>query len=535
MIIRALTIALALVLAQTPQTPESATIRGQVLDKQSGKGISGAVVVLTRLRANEATRHIANAEGKFEFSGLAADTYDVAAWPGEFRASHVAQGRGRSKSIVLKPGMVHEMEIPLVRALTISGRVVDEVGAPLSGATMQLRNIATGEQIRGSYLGDTDDLGEFRVFGLAPGRYVICAEGRGQAQVNPPAIRRAAQFIPTCYPSATQESAAEAIVLEAGGIEGVELRMQQRPTYVVSGVVVDSNGAPASGFSVTLSRREANGTSGFSRPSRGGSASFVISDLVPGTYAVGAQMGEQGPVGVERVEITATDIEGLVITLKQPVEVRGTVKFEDAPPAAGWQRDRISISARPSERLGSVRYMAPSGVAEDMTFSLKGLVGPSLISVSGIPAGAAVREVRYRTRDIRGRPTEFDGDSRYPLEIVLTTRLAELSGRVVDQRGSPVAAASILYFSTDPEVWDDGPLVSGRSRPDGTFRRPGILPGDYFVVAVPEADYQLVSRPFDERQLYLKRLSRVADRVTLLDNDRRALDLTLQRLPEDDK
>jgi hypothetical protein len=402
---------------------------------------------------------------------------------------------------------------------------------------MRLRNVATGEQIRGSFLGDTDDLGEFRVFGLPPGRYVICADGRGQAQVNPPAIRRAAQFIPTCYPSATQESAAEPIVLDAGGLEGVELRMQQRPTYVVSGVVVDSNGAPASGFSVTLSRRDGDGSSGFTAPSRGGSATFVISDLVPGTYAVGAQqMGQEGPVGFEPVEITAADIEGLVITLKQPVEVRGTLKFEDGPPTAGWQRERISISARPSDRLGSGRDVAPSPVAEDMTFSLKGLVGPSLISVSGVPTGAAVREIRYRGADIRGTPTQFDGDRRYPVEVVLTTRLAELSGRVVDERGSLVPGAGIACFPTDARLWNTGPLISGRARADGTFRRSELLPGEYFVVALSEADLQIINTPFGgAQQLFFKRLARIADRITVLDNDRRVLDLTVQRLPEDDK
>ena len=106
-------------------------------------------------------------------------------------------------------------------------------------------------------------------------------------------------------------------------------------------MVVDATGAPASGFSIDLARRAGETTSTMSATRRGSSSTFLISDLVPGTYVVSAETGGQGASGAARVEITAADIDGLVLTLKPPVEVRGTVKFEDSPPAAGWQRERI--------------------------------------------------------------------------------------------------------------------------------------------------------------------------------------------------
>ena len=90
-----------------------------------------------------------------------------------------------------------------------------------------------------------------------------------------------------------------------------------------------------------------------------------------------------------------------------------------------------------------------------------------------------MREIRYRGADIRGRPTEFDGDRRYPVEIMLTTRLAELSGRVVDERGSLVPGAGVACFSTDERLWDAGPFVRAHTRQDGTFRRAELLPGKY--------------------------------------------------------
>jgi hypothetical protein len=146
-----------------------------------------------------------------------------------------------------------------------------------------------------------------------------------------------------------------------------------------------------------------------------------------------------------------------------------------------------------------------------------------------------VRSIRYRGGEILDRPKEFEEDPRAIVEIFITSRSAELSGRVLDERGLPEDAARIYCFPADPARWDGYMSGAGRSGKDGAFRMRGLAPGEYLVAAISASDQQaLTASDADGKELWL-RLSRLAERVTLLDNDRRTLDLRVTPIPQESK
>jgi hypothetical protein len=66
----------------------------------------------------------------------------------------------------------------------------------------------------------------------------------------------------------------------------------------------------------------------------------------------------------------------------------------------------MRVHARPTRR-SPVDTGAEADVQRDQSFRLEGLFGPQLVDVEGLPAGWALREVRFGGASITSTPTEF--------------------------------------------------------------------------------------------------------------------------------
>ena len=128
-------------------------IRGRVIDAESGRPLGRVMVILvpssllsddaapTRagIRSEPRTT-LTGADGRFECKQVPAGAYYVTFEPSELRGSHLRQNfgetgpsdeisRSKSRPLVLKDGEVRsDVNVSLVRALAVEGRVVDEFG-----------------------------------------------------------------------------------------------------------------------------------------------------------------------------------------------------------------------------------------------------------------------------------------------------------------------------------------------------------------------------------------------------------------------
>ena len=539
------TLALGVVLMQAappqPTAAGTAILRGTVIDKESGAPIVRAVVALRGMsRQGVMVQNLTDERGTFEFRQLAAGTYQLRASPGEYRATHVSMSYptptrpGVSEPLRIKDGEERtDIVIALPRAHVISGRVTDEAGSPLANVSISLPRSSFGS---GPYDGrprTTDDNGNFRVFGLGPGRYTLCADANRGVSFDQQSKRRL-QYVRTCYPSATDQAEATEVSVVEGDVDGVEIRMQRRPLFLITGHVVTAAGAPPEGAQISLTRIEGNGASGTSTR-LAADGSFRISNVVPGTYEVSAQLGRsernfgepderETQWGGARFDVTTSDVEGVILTLKTGATVRGRLIYEDPPqdPPTG-QLQVVARTAGPSSNRPSAM---PATVAEDGTFELKGLFGELIVSMSGSPQrGYVVKSVLYKGRDVAFVPTEFDSDPAQQIQVVLTSRTANLSGQVIDDAGAPVVA-SVIVFPADPSRWKGFQRGYSSSAPNGRYRLTPQVAGEYFVAAVKSTDLDQLTLPDD-----FDRLAAVAERVTLLENDRRTADLRVVTVP----
>jgi hypothetical protein len=113
-------------------------------------------------------------DGTFEIENLPEGVYDVwANTGGAFRFMEGVEDDGPSLMPTQQAGVpagTKNLEIRLRQGAVVGGRVTDENGSPIRGASLWVRSLGEGENASG--WSQTDENGEFRVTGLAPGRRV---------------------------------------------------------------------------------------------------------------------------------------------------------------------------------------------------------------------------------------------------------------------------------------------------------------------------------------------------------------------------
>ena len=201
-----------------PSAPEAqkrtARIRGLVVAADSGKPIRRAQVRLNSATAGSWAA-TTDANGAFEFSSLPAARYALTAAKAGFVTIALGQKNpsdpGRP-TFELRDGQAKDdAQIALPRGGVVAGRVVDEFGDPVVDATVQafqseyMQGIRRILALRGV---TSNDIGQFRLYGLAPGKYYIAATLRASDTFPPvdpstpptEVMRGGSGFAPTFFP-----------------------------------------------------------------------------------------------------------------------------------------------------------------------------------------------------------------------------------------------------------------------------------------------------------------------------------------------
>jgi hypothetical protein len=148
-------------------------------------------------------------------------------------------------------------------------------------------------------VGQTNDLGEFRIANLPKGDYLVIAtqQERTPFDVSIPSPAKVAA--PTYYPGTTERQSAQVITIRAGETVGdMWFSVVSSAAFSVSGVVVDERGAPSAGAMVTLmpgSQPEMPFPFLMGAADRNGA--FTVSGALPGSYFVIANPSTESSFG----------------------------------------------------------------------------------------------------------------------------------------------------------------------------------------------------------------------------------------------
>jgi hypothetical protein len=533
-------------------TPERRTgtgaIQGRVLSADSGTPVRRAQVRLTSTELRENRMTSTDAEGRYEFRGLSAGRYTLSVSKGGFITIQYGQRRPLEpgKPIDVVEGQtLNKVDFGLPRGSVIAGRVADEYGEPISDAMVQaMRYQYVGGQRRLMNAGrvvTSDDIGQFRIFGLSPGTYLVSATIRSGMGAN---TDDTSGYAPTYYPGTPSVTDAQRISVALGQeLAGVNFSLIPARMSRIAGTVIDSQGQPLGGGLVVMRPNLAGpmmmnaGGGGQTRPD----GSFTLSNVPPGEYVLevrtrprdmmsGTTDGEFASVPIT---INGEDVTGMTIVTSKGATVAGRVVFESKsrPPT----QSGVSTTARGSLQViasSTNQDMMPMGrlagdgrVAENGSFELRGLFGPRLIRVSGVPSGWALKSVTLNGTDITDSAYEFKGEGTISgLEIVLTDRLTDLSGSVKDDRDRALQDYVVVVFPDDSAQWgfQSRFIRTGRAGQEGRFDIKSLPPGGYLAVALESLEQGTENDPD-----FLEQVRQSARSFSLSEGQALTLDLTL--------
>lgn len=505
---------------QKAQASGSARLLGRVIAADTGTPVRGARVTLID---GDLSKWIAvtDEEGRFDLRELPAAIFML-------RIDKAGFVEAAPPNIDLKEKpVVDRGDIKLVRGGVIAGRVVDMYGEPVVDATVSAarviyRGSPGNRALMGMQSGRTNDLGDFRIYGLQTGSYFVYA-GFSTMQVSSsgeggePRVRYAGAAsapVLTFYPGTVRAADAQVVKVSAGEQVFADVRLISQALSSLSGRVVNSKGEPATGAMVMVMPPPEESllmfkASGVQVDAQGG---FTVNNLSPGDYQVEVvdrsffeAMGRTGSMAAAARELSETasltvtvagDIRNLVIQTSVGFELRGRITVDGEPLPASWV-PKLVVSAR-----GSAFPAKPAEVAPDGTFVLRGLMGHRSIWVSGLPSGSTVDQVVARGLDITDDGITVDNNVS-GAEVAVTTKPTVVTGAVTDAKGGPTSSDVILY-ADDAKLWmkSSGRYVKTvRSDPERGFQLVGLPPGRYLAVAIEELDENEWANPDNLEQL----------------------------------
>ena len=178
--------------------PARGRIIGRVVAADTGNPLGRARVQITSPALGSPRQLTTDASGRYEAIGLGVGRYRISVTRLGFVPLEYGQKQpfqpGRDLEL-LEGQTLDRIDFALSRGGVITGRITDHNGEPQAGIQMQaLRFLWRSSGVRqpeptSTGLFDrvvTDDLGQFRIYGLMPGSYIVAASGMPPMLTGPP-------------------------------------------------------------------------------------------------------------------------------------------------------------------------------------------------------------------------------------------------------------------------------------------------------------------------------------------------------------
>lgn len=326
----------------TPQTsnePNLGTISGTVVNER-GEPMPGGTVFLRALGTQNTGRTTTtDAEGRFRVDGLEAGLYVINGYSPAY-VSQVPEAEGSPSY----HRVGDSVRVEMIKGGVITGTVVNATGEPIVGIRVRALRLRDpkGQVVRMPQFVNTerttDDRGIYRMYGLAPGTYLVSAGGAGNQSFQ---MTPYETDIPMYAPSSTRDSATE-FTVRSGEETTADIRYRSDQGHTVSGTVkVSANG----GASVTLMPVEGGFMPAGNTMQAPGARGFEITGVGDGEYQL---IATEFPIN----QLNITSIPDL--SMSEPRRI--TVKGADV--------SGIELITRPASSIGGRFVLEPSKVPE---------------------------------------------------------------------------------------------------------------------------------------------------------------------------
>jgi 5-hydroxyisourate hydrolase-like protein (transthyretin family) len=517
------------------------SVSGIVTKPGGTEPLQGATVILTPVNSTSSSRIrsvTSEDDGRFNITDIEPGDYRLQVQSTRYASASYGERKpnGPGAILTIAAGQrLSDLKISMAATGTIAGRVIGSSGEPLAYANVQALRYGyrDGKRILSvAQTTTTDDRGDYRLFWLLGGKYVVVAGQRsspigtgvvtpirpGETIRNllvlpPPGATRAAtldatlegtnltkriledgtireeSWMPTYYPGTTDRAQAASVDVSAGSVvNGINFTVGPSPVQKIRGRVTNARSQATVSVSSGNQGMIGAAVSTSVSPIDG---SFEFAGVLPGSYSLTAQDLTGLVSSPMAVLVGNRDVESLSVALEPPVALSVRLTLEGVAPGTeplagliGTLRpdlDALQGGAPANVRIANIQL----GAGNAMTFP-NVPPGDYLLDISqnvlreGVKT-VYVKSVRLGREDALGR-FRLSSDSPRVLDVVLTTESGLLQGVALGRAGDPAANVTVVLVPASARK-RMSLYQSVVTSTDGKFRLQGIPPGDYKVFA----------------------------------------------------
>jgi len=517
---------------------ETCRVSGMVVKMADGTPLKNATVKLENDSDHE---HIiaakTTADGRYELRNVPPGRYKLKVT----RNGYVEKEYGQLKQsdpgamLALSPGQQkQDVTFKLIPAAVIAGRVFDEDGEAVPRAMVVASREVYREGRRTltmSGFAETDDLGQYRLFGLAPGRYYVSAAQRDWGEVTGDREFTATSaapgeqgYVKTYYPGTPDIGRAAVIAAKEGEeIAGMEIPLKQVAVYRIRGKVfnaVTHKGGSEAYLALISRNKKLEWDFGGGQQVHKSDGSFEFPSVVPGSYVLLAYWSDQGKTysTQQKVDVGDGDLEGVSLVIGAGATIPGSMRWEGRP---SLDRDELSVSIQSVDL--SLMWREPSRVETNQQFTVKDVGdGDYKVSVIGLGKDCYIKDTVYgETHSADGSISVSKGGGEH-LEIVISSRGAKVQGAVVDKDGLPAAGVWVVAAPDEARRTNFRLFKEQTTDQYGKFDLHGLAPGSYKLFS-----WTGIERGEWEDEEFLKPFEAKGESLEVQDDDAKTVNLQL--------
>jgi hypothetical protein len=523
-----------------PAKPTACSVSGLVVKLQGSVPLPSSTVRLQSVDDRTRTfSGVTDVGGRFEVQGIDPGRYRLRV----IRNGYLTQEYGQRTPndpgaiLALSPGQdLRELLFRLLPAAVIAGRIQNENGDALPWVRV---NALRATYLRGKRTLSsevtvaTNDLGEYRLFGLRPGRYFLSATYRpgqrleaNEEDEDMEGVGKSG-YVPTYYPGTPDPARATALTIKTGDeIPSMDLLLEPATVYSIRGRV-NNFGSRRNPYGVILILEARSTGLGWSVPARQAIVDrpdgvFEIQNVLPGSYTLSAFLFDEGRRYQARqsIDITNFDVEGIQLTPLTGMDIRGQVVWDPKP---SLEKDALILSVKPAD--STFQFGAQARVASNGVFSLRD-VPESLyrLSSTGQSQDCYLKSLRYAGMEISDDEFNVIRGTQATLEVTISSRGAHVQGMVKDADGLPAPGVWVVLVP-DEARRNEFHLFKQRTTDQyGRFDFRGIAPGDYKLFS-----WEQVEQNEWEDPDFLKAFEPQGESISLQEGDGKSKDLVAIR------
>jgi hypothetical protein len=405
-----------------------------------------ATVILSRINGERYIEQTTQ-DGRFSFSTISAGGYALDINKPAFLPFHYGPERPDG-AFVLRSGEVrNNVLIKLIKGAVVSGGVRRSTGEAIVGAKVRcyrFRKYGPAPTDSPEGITDTDDRGQYRLYGLEAGSYLVVASppsgvntaasrpsnseiesSLSRLQVNGWATEfpeRAVRFLPTWSGNSLSSESAQAVVVNPSEERaGVDFELTPTSVTTISGIVESSfGGSSTAAVSVRVLPSDGGVTFPESAPlqtkSPGADGRFAYEGVSPGRYRVWAfSTSLAGPTGAVRFTLIDSGRQTKPALppapeLRSDTIVRGAMwAFADIAVAPGEPVLGLVLELRPAIRIlgNAINVGDPGAAPTQVSISLipqdvsgDPAIARRLAGLAPTPGNVNVRDGRFELNDV---------------------------------------------------------------------------------------------------------------------------------------